>query len=237
MCNGASNFVCTFTYKRCTMFLGVLRMNIVLLGKPGAGKGYVSSFLQTKYGFNHISTGDICRKNVKEKTEYGKIVEEYCSKGQLVPLNIILDMLKNELKNKAEVGYILDGFPRNINQAEELNNIVNVDAVIMVDVPDEKILERIAKRRICPNCHKMFSTEQAKDNTCLACGSKLEIRPDDDLAVAKNRLDIYEKETKPLIEYYSDKLITIDNSGDSEYTFAQITKALNGKIEKKGENV
>lgn len=201
-------------------------MNLVLLGKPGAGKGYISDFLKKEYGFYHISTGDLCRKNVKEKTEFGEIIENYTKKGLLVPLNIILKMLKQEVIIHQNENLIFDGFPRNVEQAKELKDITNVDAVILVDVPDTTILERIAKRRICPVCHKMFSTDEVPNEKCLSCNSSLQIRADDNLDVAKNRLSVYEQETKPLVDFYKDKLIKIDNSGRFEDTISFLKSAI-----------
>ena len=212
-------------------------MNIVLLGKPGAGKGYISNYLQVNYGFTHISTGELCRKNVKENTEYAEIIEEYSQKGQLVPLNVILDMLKKELSIPAPVGYIFDGFPRNVEQAQELDKIASVDIVLFVDVSDEILLNRISKRRICPNCHKMFSTDETQNGKCLSCGTALITRADDDLSVAKNRLVIYETETKPLIDYYANKLIVLDNSGSSEKTFSALKEITEKLLDRTGENV
>lgn len=193
-------------------------MNIVLLGKPGAGKGFISKYLVDNYGFTHISTGDICRKNIKQQTPIGIKAENYCKQGKLVPLDLILEMLKHEIKEEANVGYIFDGFPRTIEQAKELENLAKIDTVLFVDVPDRHILERISKRRICPVCSKMYSIDDVKNGKCPDCGANLITRADDDLNVANNRLDIYEKETKPLIEYYKNKLVKIDNSGKIEQT-------------------
>ena len=203
-------------------------MNLILLGKPGAGKGYISDFLEKEYGFYHISTGDLCRKNVKEKTEIGAIIDNYTKKGLLVPLDIILKMLKREIELHQNENIIFDGFPRNVEQAKELKNIANIDAVLLVDVPDTTILERIAKRRICPVCSKMYSTDETPNGKCLNCNNLLQIRADDNLDVAKNRLIVYEKETKPLVDFYKERLIKIDNSGKFEDT----VKILKSSIDK-----
>ncbi len=193
-------------------------MNIVLLGKPGAGKGYVSKYLQEKYGFTHISTGDLCRKNIKEKTEVGLLLEDYCQKGLLAPIDLILKMLKEEVLSHKNENIIFDGFPRTIEQAKELESITDVNLVLFVDVADATILERISKRRVCPKCNKMFSIDDAKDEKCTNCGANLIVRADDNLDVAKNRLLIYEKETKPLVDYYKAKIVVVDNSGSVDNT-------------------
>lgn len=211
-------------------------MNIVLLGKPGAGKGYVSDYLKNKYGFVHISTGELCRKSIKENTELGKLVDEYISRGNLVPSNIILEMLKQELSKNQGKNIILDGFPRTIDQAEALQSIVNVDVVIEVDVPDSLILKRIAGRRVCPTCSKVYSRNDAPSGICLNCNIKLVARKDDDVNIAKQRLKTYETETKPLIDYYKDKIIKLDNSGAFKDTIFAIDSIAKGVL-KLGETL
>lgn len=207
-------------------------MNIVLLGKPGAGKGYVSEILKNDYGFKHISTGNLCRENIKNNTSLGIIASTYVQKGDLVPLDIILDMLKQALIAQSG-NFIFDGFPRTLQQAEELAKLAHIDAVIFVDVPDEIILERIAKRRICPACSKLFSTDDVKDEICPACNTKLIKRADDDAQVAKKRIELYNQDTKPLIDYYKDKIYTLDNSKTIQNTKKQlkeITERINAKF-------
>lgn len=212
-------------------------MNIILIGKPGAGKGYISKYLKENYGFTHISTGDICRKNIKEQTSLGKEVEDYCKQGKLVPLNLILQMLKLELKKNADIGFVFDGFPRTVEQAEELDLMAKIDIVLLLDVPDKHILERISKRRICPVCSKIYSLDEVEDERCPVCGEKLIIRADDDLNVAQNRLKVYEKETKPLVDYYKDKLVVIDNSGNIEQTCSKINEIIQKLLQNMGENI
>lgn len=214
-------------------------MNLVLLGKPGAGKGYISTYLEEKYNFKHMSTGDICRKNIKARTTNGILAEEYCKTGQLVPLNIILQMLKQEIEQETNpnVSYIFDGFPRNVEQAKELEKITTIDAVILIDVPNETILERISNRRICPKCSKMFSVIEAPNEKCLSCGAELQKRADDNLDVAQKRLIIYDKETKPLIDYYKNQLIVLDNSGNIDKTLNELNLKIQQLLDKNGENL
>lgn len=211
-------------------------MNLILLGKPGAGKGYVSDYLKSKYGFVHISTGELCRKNIRENTELGKQVEEYIANGKLVPSDIILTMLKQELSANAGKNIILDGFPRTIDQAEALQSIANVDVVIEVDVPDNLILNRIAGRRVCPTCSKVYASEDAPLGVCQNCNSKLVVRKDDDVNIAKQRLKTYEAQTKPLVEYYKSKLIRLDNSGTFQNTIFAIDSIAKGVL-KIGDNL
>lgn len=214
-------------------------MNLVLLGKPGAGKGYISTYLEEKYGFKHMSTGDICRKNIKKRTENGILAEEYCKTGQLVPLNIILQMLKQEIEQDKNdnVSYIFDGFPRNVAQAKELEKITTIDAVILIDVPNETILKRISNRRICPKCSKMYNTIEAPNGKCLTCGTELTTRADDNLDVAQKRLDIYEKETKPLIDFYKNQLLIVDNSGNIDKTLNELNSKIERMLKKTGEKI
>lgn len=197
-------------------------MNIVLLGKPGVGKGYISKYFERDFGFKHISTGDLCRKNIKEKTKIGQIVEQFCTSGKLVPLDLILKMLKQELKKSKGQSYIFDGFPRNVQQAQELENIARVDAVVLVDVPDDIILDRISKRRVCTVCNKVYTVDEVANEICPTCGENLQVRADDNVDIVKKRLLVFETETKPLIEYYKDKIVKIDNSGKLEDTLKQL---------------
>lgn len=197
-------------------------MNIVLLGKPGAGKGSVSEFLQKEYGLFHLSTGELCRKHIKEKTSLGVEIEKFISSGQLVPFNLIMQILKNELDKNVKTNYIFDGFPRNISQAKELDNLIKVDMVLLVDVPNHIILDRISKRRICTSCHKVYSVDNVKNNTCLSCGGMLEFRKDDNLETAKHRIELYEQETQPLVDYYKNKIFVVDNSGKPQETLKKL---------------
>ncbi len=204
-------------------------MNIVLLGKPGAGKGYVSEFLQKEYGLFHLSTGDLCRKHIKNKTTLGIEIEKYTSSGKLVPFNVIMQILKQELDKNVKKDFIFDGFPRNVSQAKELDNMLKIDAVILIDVPNNIILDRISKRRICTSCHKVYSMDNVKNNICSSCGGELEFRKDDNLETAKRRIELYESETQPLIDFYKDKVVVVDNSGSSEKTLKNL-KSVTDKL-------
>lgn len=212
-------------------------MNLVLLGKPGAGKGYVSEMLKDEYNFYHISTGNLCRQNIKNNTDLGRLASEYVKNGDLVPLEIILNMLKNEIVSNSGANFIFDGFPRTREQAKELEKLVSIDAVILVDVNDDIILNRIAKRRICPNCSKLYILDEVKNEECPICKVKLIIRADDNLEVAEKRIKLYNQETKPLIEYYKNKIYTLDNSKDLDNTkklIKEITERIYAKVK---ENV
>jgi len=196
-------------------------MRILLLGPPGSGKGTQSAMLANHLDIPHISTGDIFRKNIALNTDLGKIVKEIISKGKLVPDEIVVDAVKNYLKNEQlfEFGFIMDGFPRTVYQAEKFQDFCELDLVILIDVSDEVITKRILSRRICPNCAKGYNltTDPPKiKDRCDICGQVLITRADDNIDSVKNRLLIYHKETAPLIDYYKDKGILREINGNKE---------------------
>ena len=212
-------------------------MKIVMLGAPGAGKGTQAKMIAEKYMIPHISTGDIFRANIKNGTELGKQAKEYMDKGQLVPdeltVKILLDRVAQEdCKN----GYVLDGFPRTIPQAEVLDKALtelgdHIDYAIDVNVPDENIIKRMSGRRACLTCGATYHIEHVppkKEGICDACGNELVLRDDDKPETVKNRLDVYHKQTQPLINYYTEKNIlkTVDGPVDMMDVFGAITSIL-----------
>ena len=212
-------------------------MNLILLGAPGAGKGTQAKMIAEKYMIPHISTGDIFRANIKNGTELGKQAKEYMDKGQLVPdeltVKILLDRVAQEdCKN----GYVLDGFPRTIPQAEVLDKALtelgdHIDYAIDVNVPDENIIKRMSGRRACLTCGATYHIEHVppkKEGICDACGNELVLRDDDKPETVKNRLDVYHKQTQPLIDYYTEKNIlkTVDGTVDMMDVFGAITSIL-----------
>ena len=212
-------------------------MKIVMLGAPGAGKGTQAKMIAEKYRIPHISTGDIFRANIKNGTELGKQAKEYMDKGQLVPdeltVKILLDRVAQEdCKN----GYVLDGFPRTIPQAEVLDKALtelgdHIDYAIDVNVPDENIIKRMSGRRACLTCCATYHIEPVppkKEGISDACGNELVLRDDDKPETVKNRLDVYHKQTQPLIDYYTEKNIlkTVDGTVDMMDVFGAITSIL-----------
>lgn len=188
-------------------------MVIIMLGAPASGKGSVAEILSKEFEIPAISSGDIFRKNIKEGTELGKKANEYMTKGCLVPDDITVNMIAGRLTEKdVETGLILDGFPRTVKQAEELDKMLQkenkkIDIVVNLETPEEEILERIVNRRICTNsdCKAVYNTvlnPSKVENVCDKCGSALYQRDDDTLEKAKNRLEVYYKETAPVAEYY-----------------------------------
>lgn len=188
-------------------------MIIIMLGAPGTGKGTVAGMLQEKLGIKQVSTGDIFRKNIKNKTELGLVAEQYISKGRLVPDDLTVKVVEERL-NEPDVqeGIILDGFPRTVRQAEELDRILEekgkkVNKVINLTTPDEEIIERIVSRRVCSNqeCKTVYNlilNPPKKDGICDKCGHELVKRKDDTEETVRERLNVYFEETSPLVEYY-----------------------------------
>lgn len=203
-------------------------MNIVLLGGPGAGKGTQSEFLIEDYGMLHISTGDLLRDAVKRQTEAGLKAKSYMDAGNLVPDDVILGIMKDKFENSdISNGLILDGFPRNVDQAnaldEMLNNLGNkIDKAILIDTPNDIIIQRICSRRTCKDCGRIgtvigLSDEEAAAYACPDCGGQMFQRDDDNEVTVRNRIDVYEKNTAPLIDFYTKqgKLARVDGSASS----------------------
>ena len=212
-------------------------MKIIMLGAPGAGKGTQAKMIADKYGVPHISTGDIFRANIKNGTELGMEAKKYMDQGLLVPdeltVRILLDRVaQDDCKN----GYVLDGFPRTIPQAEVMDSELtklgdHIDYAINVDVPDENIVKRMSGRRACLTCGATYHIEHVppkKEGICDVCGSELVLRDDDKPETVKNRLNVYHEQTQPLIDFYTEKgvLKTVDGTVPMEEVFAAITAIL-----------
>lgn len=212
-------------------------MKIIMLGAPGAGKGTQAKMIAEKYSVPHISTGDIFRANIKNGTELGMEAKKYMDQGLLVPdeltVKILLDRVANEdCKN----GYVLDGFPRTIPQAQVLDKALTelgdkIDYAINVEVPDENIVKRMGGRRACLSCGATYHIEHVPpkaEGICDTCGKELVLRDDDKPETVMNRLDVYHKQTQPLIDFYSAKgvLQTVDGTVDMKDVFAAIISIL-----------
>ncbi|HEY8499234.1 MAG TPA: adenylate kinase [Clostridia bacterium] len=212
-------------------------MRIVLLGAPGAGKGTQAGVLSKKLDIPHISTGDIFRANVQNGTELGLKAKEYMDSGKLVPDDLTISIVKDRLlKSDCQRGFILDGFPRTIPQAENLDNELNslgikLDAAINLEVPDEVIVRRMKNRRVCGECGKPYNIltlKPKREGICDVCGGHLLIRDDDREETVRERLRVYYKNTEPLIEYYDSKgiLYNFDGTKDIEVTTGEIIEKL-----------
>lgn len=212
-------------------------MKIIMLGAPGAGKGTQAKMIAEKYSIPHISTGDIFRANIKNGTELGKKAKFYMDKGQLVPDELTLDLIMDRFKeDDCKNGYVLDGFPRTIPQAEALDaalkaNGEKVDFAIDVDVPDENIVKRMGGRRACVNCgatyHIVYSPTKV-EGKCDKCGEELIVRDDDKPETVLSRLEVYHNQTQPLIDYYNEQgiLKTVDGTVDMKDVFKAIVDIL-----------
>lgn len=212
-------------------------MKIIMLGAPGAGKGTQAKKIAAKYAIPHISTGDIFRANIKNNTELGQKAKTYMDKGELVPDELVVDLIMDRFKEAdCANGYVLDGFPRTIPQAEALDKALSdngesVDYAINVEVPDENIINRMSGRRACVGCgatyHIQFNAPKV-EGVCDTCGEKLILRDDDKPETVKNRLSVYHEQTQPLIDYYSKKgvLAEVDGTQSMENVFNAIVDVL-----------
>lgn len=206
-------------------------MNIVLLGAPGAGKGTQAAKLVEKFGFAHISTGDMLRAAVKNQTPLGLEAKKFMDAGDLVPDEVVIGLVKERLQDEdTQKGFILDGFPRTSTQAVALDSELAslkrpLDAALLVDVDKEVIIKRLTTRRQCRDCGFIGSEADA---ACPKCGGEMYQRDDDNEATVRNRLDVYENSTAPLIDYYRgcDLLVSLDGDRDPEEVFAAVQEAL-----------
>lgn len=212
-------------------------MKIIMLGAPGAGKGSQASRIANEYHLPHISTGDIFRANLKEETELGKQAKSFMDKGELVPDDITIAMLLNRIHEEdCKDGYILDGFPRTIPQAEALTEALakegeKIDLALDVEAPDDLIIKRMGGRRTCPNCSAIYHIETLKpkkEGICDLCGSELMQRKDDNEETVKNRLKIYHEMTEPLISYYKKENILeeIDGTENLDKVFETVKEII-----------
>ena len=212
-------------------------MKVIMLGAPGAGKGTQAKKLAAEYSIPHISTGDIFRANIKEGTELGKKAKAFMDAGQLVPDELVCDLVVDRIQqDDCKNGYLLDGFPRTIPQAEALDAAVEklgekIDYAVNIDVPDENIINRMSGRRACVGCgatyHVVYNPPKVED-VCDVCGKSLILRDDDKPETVKTRLDVYHAQTQPLIDYYagSGVLVTVDGTQNMDKVFTDIKDIL-----------
>lgn len=209
-------------------------MKIVLLAPPGSGKGTQAKMLADKYGIPHISTGDILRDNIRAKTELGVEARSYMEKGELVPDGVLVEMIRGRLLHPDYAsGFLLDGYPRTLPQADELSKILNerrnrLDAVLYIDVPDDVLIKRLSGRRMCTcraSYHLLFNPPE-RDGICDHCGKKLYQRDDDREEAIKTRLEIYKQRTQPLISYYAKEgiMLTVNGAAEISEVFTRICR-------------
>jgi len=183
----------------------------MIFGPPGSGKGTYASRLRAKLGVDVIAMGDIFREIMKEDSPLGKKVKQYVEKGLLVPDDVVIEVLKQRLaKSSSKKGFILDGFPRTLEQANALDKIVAIDVVIKLTAPDSIIIERLSTRRICKSCGEVYNVRYLKpkvEGVCDKCGGQLYQRPDDTAKVIKERIQVYERQTQPILQHYKEKKV------------------------------
>ncbi|MFV0515990.1 MAG: adenylate kinase [Aminipila sp.] len=212
-------------------------MNLILLGPPGAGKGTQATRIIEKYGIPHISTGDIFRKNIKEGTALGKKAQEYMNKGELVPDDLVIEIATNRLlEDDCKEGFLLDGFPRTVYQAEKLDQFLadnnrKIDKVLDIAVKKEELMTRLIGRRVCRACgatYHVVNMPPAKEGVCDVCGGELYQRSDDTEATVENRIEVYNSQTMPLVDYYTEKgnIAHIDGAAGLDNVFTAIVNVL-----------
>lgn len=212
-------------------------LRTILLGPPGAGKGTQAAKIVEKYGIPHISTGDIFRENIKKGTELGKKAQEYMNKGELVPDDLVIEIATARLlEEDCKEGFLLDGFPRTVYQAEKLDEFLaahdgKIDKVLDIAVEKEELITRLAGRRVCKTCgasYHVINIPPKKEGVCDVCGGLLIQRADDNPETVANRIEVYEAQTKPLIDYYekAGNIVHIDGSTGLDNVFSDIVKAL-----------
>lgn len=211
-------------------------MKIVLLGPPGAGKGTQAKSISNRYSIPHISTGDIFRKNISENTPLGIEAKSFMDNGQLVPDEVTINMVKERLKeDDCRSGYLLDGFPRTVSQAEALESFLqerneSLNTALLIDVPSDFILERMTGRRVCPSCGASYHVKfnPTVDGKCELCGTEVVQRKDDTEETVKERLDVYKEQTQPLIDFYKEKelLSVVDGTKAINEVFENICDVL-----------
>ncbi len=212
-------------------------LRLILLGPPGAGKGTQAARICQKYSIPHISTGDIFRRHIKEGTEFGKKAQEYMNKGLLVPDNLVLEIAEARLMEEdCKNGFLLDGFPRTVNQAEQLDRFLDernlsVDKVLNIEVDKEELMTRLIGRRVCRNCgatYHVINMPPEKEGVCDVCGGELYQRSDDTAATVENRIEVHNAQTMSLVEHYEKvgKIAHIDGSTGLDNVFNDIERFL-----------
>lgn len=208
-------------------------MKLVLLGAPGAGKGTQATKIAEKYGVTHISTGDIFRKNLKEGTPVGLKAKAFIDKGQLVPDEVTCEIVAERLKESdCKKGFMLDGFPRNVMQAEALDKMSDIDLVLDIAVDLNKLMARLTGRRVCSKCGESYHVTTLKDKVCAKCGGEIIQRADDTEETVGKRLNVYTEQTQPLIDYYTakGKLASVDGMKSIDEVFEEICGVIDERI-------
>lgn len=204
-------------------------MNLIIMGAPGSGKGTQAAMICKAHGLPHISTGDILRKNIADGTALGKQAKEYMDAGKLVPDELVVALLKDRIEqDDCKAGFLLDGFPRTKAQADALGKITKIDVALNLDTDLDKLVDRMASRRVCLKCGFTTSAQDAPDGKCKVCGEKLVIRDDDKREVVENRLKVYAENTAPLVEYY--RAAGVLKNIDGMQSIADVNKSIEAAL-------
>lgn len=211
-------------------------MNLILLGAPGSGKGSLAKKIIQDFDIPQISTGELFRECVKANDDFGRMVKDIMASGQLVSDEITIKLVKDRLaKPDCQKGFLLDGFPRNLAQAEALEKITKINTVIFVDLDQKIIIERLSTRRTCSSCGEIYSTTTFNGDVCTKCNGPVVQRDDDKPESIKSRLEVYEKNTSPLINFYSDRLFKVSNDKTIDETYRPVKAFLEKLQEAKSE--
>ena len=204
-------------------------MKLIFLGPPGAGKGTQAERIAERFEIAHLSTGDMLRSEIRNATPLGAAAKAYIDRGELVPDSVIIDMVRERItREDCRKGFLLDGFPRTVVQAEALQAFTDVDFAVNIDVPSERLVARISGRRMCPDCGAAYHVSMYPEPTCKKCGAVLYQRDDDREETVKNRLKVYTEKTAPLIAFYeaTGKLVTVDGDAAVDAVTESILKGL-----------
>ena len=198
-------------------------MKIILLGAPGSGKGTLAKKITEDFGLIQISTGDLFRECIKDESEFAQKVKSIMASGNLVPDEITVDLVKNRITQPdCQKGFILDGFPRNLTQAQALDKITHIDGIILLEVKNQTVIERLSTRRTCLGCKEIYNTRTYKNTECEKCGATLTQRDDDKPQAIKHRLEVYENTITPLINFYSGRLFKVSADKTPEDTYKPV---------------
>lgn len=212
-------------------------MNLIIIGPPGGGKGTYSDRISEEYDIPHIASGDIFRREIKKESELGEKVEEYLENGDLVPDRIVNKVMESRLsESDCDQGFILDGYPRTLDQAMEIEDTADIDLVINLDVAEEVLINRLSSRRVCEDCDEIYNLQflpPEEEDTCDECGGRLYQREDDKPEVIKKRLEEYREKSHPLIEYYREKDLVVDIDIPEERPIEEIIEEMKTAIDEK----
>jgi adenylate kinase len=208
-------------------------MRLILLGAPGSGKGTLAKKIEYEFGYKHFSTGELLRENIQNKTKLGLLAKPLLDNGQFVPDEIIIEVVKDKILTQNQ-GFVLDGFPRTLNQAQTISEFTNIDKVVYLHSDNKTLSDRLSSRRMCSNksCGAIYNLNHYKNNTCQICGSNLYQRDDDKKEVILKRFKVYQELTQPLIEFYKKQglLVQLESGGTPQQTFKEFKeKIIKGK--------